>query len=57
MWAAWLRDDWGLDTDGGLALDALVGWAATDVRGPAFTKDTAEVPALREAVLVRSSRR
>jgi hypothetical protein len=36
MWSAWLKQEWGLDTDGGLALDVLLGWAATDRRGPTF---------------------
>ena len=36
LWSAWLRVDWQLDTDGGLALDALLAFAATDTRGPAF---------------------
>jgi hypothetical protein len=36
MWAAWLKKDWGLDIDGGIALDSVLGWAATDRRGPSF---------------------
>jgi hypothetical protein len=36
LWSAWLRVDWNVDTDGGLALDALLTFAATDTRGPAF---------------------
>lgn len=47
MWAAWLKQDWGLDTEGGLALDTLLGWAATDGRGPKFV-EAMQAPAAAE---------
>jgi PglZ domain len=34
LWAAWLARVWSLDAGGELALDALLGWAAVDGRGP-----------------------
>ncbi len=34
LWAAWLQRACGLDAGGELALDALLGWAAVDARGP-----------------------
>jgi hypothetical protein len=34
LWTAWLARVWNLDAGGELALDALLGWAAVDVRGP-----------------------
>jgi hypothetical protein len=36
LWTAWLARAWNLDTGGELALDALLGWAAVDARGPQF---------------------
>jgi len=41
MWAAWLRGEWGLDTEGGLALDMLLAFAASDGRGAAFVEKMA----------------
>lgn len=37
LWNAWLRACWGLDVSGGLGLDTLLAWAATDERGAQFT--------------------
>lgn len=34
LWTAWLQRAWNLDAGGELALDALLGWAAVDARGP-----------------------
>ncbi len=36
LWTAWLARAWNLDAGGELALDALLGWAAVDARGPQF---------------------
>ncbi len=36
LWTAWLARAWSLDTGGELGLDALLGWAAVDARGPQF---------------------
>lgn len=36
LWTSWLARVWKLDTGGELALDALLGWAAIDPRGPQF---------------------
>ncbi len=49
MWTAWLRAECGIDVDGGLALDALMGWAALDGRGPSLRERLP--PPLREALL------
>jgi hypothetical protein len=57
MWAAWLRQERAVDTEGGLALDALLAWAAVDARAKAFTDGAGAVPRLRDellAVLERS---
>lgn len=51
LWAAWLRDELGLDTDGGFALDALLAWAALDGRSRSFTEGPGAIPELREALL------
>jgi hypothetical protein len=51
LWSAWLRDELGMDTDGGLALDALLAWAALDGRSKAFTGGAGAVPGLRDALL------
>jgi hypothetical protein len=40
MWLAWLSAECGLT--GGLSLDALLAWAASDARGPAFRARLAE---------------
>ncbi len=49
MWTAWLRAECGIDVDGGLALDALMGWAALDGRGPALKERLP--PPIRDALL------
>lgn len=36
LWTAYLARVWNLDAGGELALDALLGWAAVDGRGPQF---------------------
>jgi|JI10StandDraft_1071094.scaffolds.fasta_scaffold18412_2 hypothetical protein len=36
MWAAWLDQAWGVGCGGELALDVLLGWAATDGHGARF---------------------
>lgn len=51
LWAAWLREEFGVDTDGGLALDALLAWSALDGRSRAFTEGAGGVPELRDALL------
>ncbi len=51
MWTAWLDRAWGLDSGGELALDVLLGWAATDARGPQFV----ETIAARSAIAVRDA--
>lgn len=54
MWSAWLRADWGLDTEGGLGLDVLLAFAAQDGRGPAFfaaMQQSAEATTTRSALL------
>jgi hypothetical protein len=51
LWAAWLRDDFGVDTDGGLALDALLAWAALDGRARQFVEGAGQSPQLRSALL------
>ncbi|MFW6086120.1 MAG: BREX-2 system phosphatase PglZ, partial [Myxococcota bacterium] len=58
LWATWLRVDWGLETDGGLALDALMGWAALDGRGERFREEMerAEATGVRAALLERLER-
>src|ERR1019366_3674234 len=47
----WLRDDFGVDTDGGLALDALLAWAALDGRARQFVEGAGQSPQLRSALL------
>lgn len=51
LWSAWLRDEFGLDTDGGFALDALLAWAGLDGRSRTFTEGPGAIPELREALL------
>ena len=51
LWAAWLRDDFGVDTDGGLALDALLAWAALDGHSRTFVEGAGQSPQLRAALL------
>jgi hypothetical protein len=36
LWAVWLKEDWGLETEGGLSGDLLLAWAARDARGALF---------------------
>lgn len=38
LWSVWLRVDWGVETEGGLALDTLLAYAALDPRGPQFVE-------------------
>ena len=38
MWDTWLAKDWAVPTEGGLALDTLIGWGATDRRGARFAE-------------------
>lgn len=52
LWGTWLRADLGVDTQGGLALDALLAWAALDGRANAFREGAGTVPALRDALLL-----
>ncbi len=54
MWSAWLFAEHGLDTEGGLGLDMLLAFAASDGKGPAFvqTMGSPEAAAAREALLV-----
>lgn len=51
MWAAWLKQEWYVPTDGGLALDVLLGWAATSGRSAEFTAALASTPEVRDALL------
>ncbi len=51
LWTAYLARVWNLDAGGELALDALLGWAAVDGRGPQFVATIGE----RGAELVRSA--
>lgn len=53
MWAAWLAAVWGVPTQGGLALDTLLGWAAVDDRGSRFLESmqSTEAKPVREALL------
>lgn len=53
MWSVWLKVDWSIDTQGGLALDTLLAFAATDPRGKTFTEAMGEptAGATREALL------
>ncbi len=55
MWQRWLQVDWGLQTGDGMALDTLMGWAATDGRGSQFVKAMQASPAnrLREGLVRR----
>lgn len=55
MWATWLRVDWGLEAEGGLALDALLGWGAMDGRGERFVEEMGrpEAEGVRDALLER----
>ena len=38
LWATWMRVELGVETEGGIALDMLLGWAALDGRGQTFTR-------------------
>lgn len=42
LWIAYLAKVWNLDAGGELALDALLGWAAVDGRGPQFVATLSE---------------
>lgn len=54
MWSAWLRRDWGLDTQGGLALDMVLAFVAVDTRGPSFMEAMArpEATGTRDELLL-----
>lgn len=53
MYNAWLRASWGVDVSGGLGLDTLLAWAATDERGAQFTAamNATVANGVREALL------
>lgn len=51
MWATWMAENLGLDTEGGFALDALLAWAATDVRVKVYSDGPGAVPELNAALL------
>jgi hypothetical protein len=53
MWEAWLAKDWQIPAQGGLGLDALLGWAALDGRGAQFVESMAlpEAHGVRDALL------
>jgi len=53
LWTAWLARVWKLDAGGELALDALLGWAAIDGRGPQFadTMKASHAEPVRTALL------
>ncbi len=51
LWTAWLRDELGVDTDGGIGLDAILAWATLDGRSQAFIEGAGAVPGLRDALL------
>jgi hypothetical protein len=54
MWSVWLKVDWNIDTQGGLALDTLLAFAATDAQGPRFVGAMHDAAAgtTREALLL-----
>ncbi|MBK8255144.1 MAG: BREX-2 system phosphatase PglZ [Polyangiaceae bacterium] len=51
LWTVWLRTELGLDTEGGMALDALLAWAALDLRSKAFLDGAGALPGVREECL------
>jgi hypothetical protein len=51
LWATWLKQECGVDTEGGLALDALLAWAASDGRARVFLDGAGAVPRLRDELL------
>jgi len=53
MWAAWLHSDWTVPIAGGLAGDALLGWASFDSGGARFVEAMAapEAEGVRDALL------
>jgi hypothetical protein len=53
LWSVWLRVDWGVETEGGLALDTLLAFVAFDPRGPQFAEAMRDVAAggTRDALL------
>lgn len=51
MWATWMSEHLGLDTEGGFALDALLAWAATDVRVKVFREGPGAEPKLHAELL------
>lgn len=46
LWSTWLRIDWGVETEGRLALDTLLAFAAVDPRGPQFVAAMADPAAV-----------
>jgi hypothetical protein len=48
LWGTWLTRTFGIETEGGLALDALLAWAATDVRSRAFREGAGAEAPIRE---------
>jgi hypothetical protein len=38
MWAAWLKADWGLETEGGIALDTLLAFTFANGKGSTFVE-------------------
>ncbi|HJL28369.1 MAG TPA: BREX-2 system phosphatase PglZ [Polyangiaceae bacterium LLY-WYZ-15_(1-7)] len=53
MWDTWLARDWSVPTEGGLALDTLLGWAAVDKRGARFAEamKAEEARGVRDALI------
>jgi hypothetical protein len=53
LWSVWLRVDWNVETEGGLALDTLLAFAAADPHGPRFVQALQDPAAAgtREALL------
>lgn len=53
LWHVWLQAEWGVPNEGGLALDALLAWAAQDQRGPQFKSamSHSDAAGVRDALL------
>lgn len=49
LWEVWLERAWGVETEGGLALDAWLACAAASGRGAAFEEALSKTPGLRDA--------
>lgn len=45
LWLTWLKADWNLQTRGGLAIDVLLDFIATDANGPTFVKAMSDAAA------------